>query len=60
MKRYNKKHHSQEVEAGYKPQYKFGIIWNTLVQNVNAILEKAEDDLCGGYTTWGHGGMGYY
>ena len=34
------------------------MIYETLIENLNAITEEAELDLCGAETTWGHGGFG--
>ncbi len=34
------------------------MIYNFLIENLNAITEEAELDLCGNETTWGHGGYG--
>ena len=45
-------------EPDYNPAYKYDMIYDVLVQNLNAITEEAELDLCGDETTWGHGGFG--
>ena len=45
-------------EPGYDPAYKYDMIYDTLIENLNAITEEAELDLCGDETTWGHGGFG--
>ena len=34
------------------------MIYNVLVDNLNAITEEAQLDLCGYETMWGHGGYG--
>ena len=47
----NNKDHPPKGEAVYKPENKLYMIWNVLVHNVNGILEKADDDLCGDENT---------
>lgn len=43
-------------QDGYDPAYKYDMLYDVLVHNVNAVTERAELDLCGDETTWGHGG----
>lgn len=45
-------------EAGYNPAYKYTMIYDTIVHNVNAITAKADDDQTLDESTWGHGGYG--
>jgi hypothetical protein len=45
-------------EPGYNPAYKYDMLYDVLIENLNAITEEAELDLCGDETTWGHGGFG--
>ena len=42
-------------EEGYNPAYKFDMLWNVMVHNVNAITKDAELDLCGDETTYATG-----
>lgn len=45
-------------EVDYNPAYKYALIYDAIVHNVNAITEKAEDDLVVDESTWGHSGYG--
>jgi hypothetical protein len=45
-------------EPDYDPAYKYDMLYNVLIENLNAITEEAELDLSGDETTWGHGGFG--
>jgi hypothetical protein len=45
-------------EPDYNPAYKYDMLYDVLIENLNAITEEAELDLCGDETTWGHGGFG--
>ena len=45
-------------EANYNPAYKYDLIFDVLTSSVSALTKKAELDLCGDKTTWGHGGFG--
>jgi hypothetical protein len=45
-------------EPDYNPAYKYDILYNVLIENLNAITEEAKLDLCGDETTWGHGRCG--
>ena len=45
-------------EEGYNPAYKFDMLWNVMVHNVNAIMKDAELDLCGDETTYATGSYG--
>jgi hypothetical protein len=45
-------------EPDYNPAYKYDMLYNVLIENLNAITEEAELDLCGDETLWGHGGFG--
>ena len=45
-------------DDGYDPAYKFDLIYDVLIANVNAITEFAELDQGGDETTFGHGGHG--
>ena len=45
-------------EAGYDPAYKYDYIFRTIVDNLNALTLRAELDLCGDETTYGHMGFG--
>jgi hypothetical protein len=45
-------------EAGYNPAFKFDMLYDVLISNLNAITKHAEADQCGDETTWGHGGYG--
>ena len=46
----------KRVEAGYDPAYKFDMIYNKIIKNMNAIKESTDLDQCGDETTWFHGG----
>jgi hypothetical protein len=45
-------------ETGYDPAYKYDYIYRTIIDNLNALTERAELDLCGDETTYGHMGFG--
>jgi len=45
-------------EANYNPAYKYDLIYDVLVTNVNAITGKAALDLAGDETTYAHEGYG--
>jgi hypothetical protein len=45
-------------EKGYDPAYKYDYIYRTIIDNLNALTERAELDLCGDETTYGHMGFG--
>jgi hypothetical protein len=45
-------------EPAYNPAYKYDMLYNVLIENLNAITAEAELDLSGDETTWGHGGFG--
>jgi hypothetical protein len=40
------------------PAYKYDMLYNVLIENLNAITEEAELNLCGDETTRGHGRFG--
>ena len=42
----------------YNPAYKYDMIYDTIVSNVNAISKTADLDLCGDETTYPHEGYG--
>jgi hypothetical protein len=46
------------TDPDYDPAWKFDMIYNNQVSNVNWISAKAGDDLCGDESTWGFGGYG--
>ena len=45
-------------ERGYDPAYKYDHIYRTIIDNLNAITERAELDLFGDETMYGHMGFG--
>ena len=45
-------------QEGYEPANKYDYVFKCLVENTNAITEKAGLDLCGDETTFGHMGYG--
>jgi hypothetical protein len=45
-------------EEGYNPAFKFDLIYDVMISNLNAVTKYAEADQCGDETTWGHGGYG--
>jgi hypothetical protein len=45
-------------ENGYDPAYKYDYIYRTIIDNLNSLTERAELDLCGDETTYGHMGFG--
>jgi hypothetical protein len=45
-------------ENGYDPAYKYDYIFCTIIDNLNSLTERAELDLCGEETTYGHMGFG--
>jgi hypothetical protein len=45
-------------EPGYNPAYKYDMLYDTLIHNINQMTEFAESDQCGDETTWPHGGYG--
>ena len=45
-------------EHGYNPAYKYDMLYDTFIYNMNQIAEFAESDQCGNKTTWPHGGYG--
>ena len=45
-------------EVGYDPAYKFDLPYRVLVDNTNAIITKADDDLTFDETSWPHYGYG--
>jgi hypothetical protein len=45
-------------EVGYDPAYKYDYIFRCIVDNINALTKRAELDLCGDETTYGHMGYG--
>jgi hypothetical protein len=45
-------------EPGYNPAYKYDMLYDTLIHNINQMTEFAESDQCGDETTWPHGGFG--
>jgi hypothetical protein len=47
----------KQGEQGYDPAYKFDMIYDVMVHNVNALTKHACLDLCGDETTWGHQGF---
>ena len=49
---------AKKGEPGYDPAYKYDMIWDVLVHNVNAITAYTALDLTGDETTFGHGGYG--
>jgi hypothetical protein len=45
-------------EEGYNPAFKFDMLYDVLISNLNAVTRYAESDQCGDETTWGHGCYG--
>ncbi len=45
-------------EEGYDPAFKFNMLYDVIISNLNTITKYAEADQCGDETTWGHGGYG--
>jgi hypothetical protein len=43
-------------EEGYDPAFKFDMLYDVLISNLNAITKYVEANQCGDETTWGHGG----
>jgi hypothetical protein len=62
IKRVLKLNNNQESpkrgEEGYNPAFKFDMLYDVMISNLNAITKHAEADQCGDETTWGHGGYG--
>ena len=48
----------KKKEEGYNPAYKYDMIFDTIVHNVNALTLCANPDLCGDETSCGHQGFG--
>jgi hypothetical protein len=42
-------------EEGYDPAFKFDMLYDVLISNLNAIMKYTEADQCRDETTWGHG-----
>jgi len=45
-------------QEGYNPAYKYDMLYDVLFSNVRAVSKRAELDMCGDETTWGHEGFG--
>jgi hypothetical protein len=45
-------------QEGYNPAFKFDLLYDVLISNLNAVTKYADLDQCGDETTWGHGGYG--
>jgi hypothetical protein len=45
-------------EKGNDPAYKYDYIYRTIIDNLNALTERAKLDLCGDETTYSHMGFG--
>jgi hypothetical protein len=45
-------------ETGYDPAYTYDYIFCTIIDNLNSLTGRAELDLCGNETTYGHMGCG--
>jgi hypothetical protein len=45
-------------EPRYNPAYKYDLLFDTLIYNINQTTKFAEWDQCGDETTWPHGGYG--
>ena len=45
-------------QDGYEPAYKYNYLFFAIIENLNAVTERAELDLCGDETTYGHMGYG--
>lgn len=58
MKLNNNQTSPKRGEEGYNPAFKFDLIYDVLISNLNAVTKYAEADQCGDETTWGHGGYG--
>ena len=44
-------------DEGYDPAYKYDMLYDVVIKNVNALTKWAELDICGDETTWGHEGF---
>jgi hypothetical protein len=58
MKLNNNQTSPKRGEEGYDPAFKFDMLYDVLISNLNAVTKYAESDQCGDETTWGHGGYG--
>ncbi len=45
-------------EPGYNAAYKYDLLFDTLIYNINQMTKFVESDQCGDETTWPHGGYG--
>ena len=49
---------SKKDHPSYNPAYKYDLLYDVLIHNINAITKYADLDQCGDETTWAHGGYG--
>jgi hypothetical protein len=45
-------------DAGYEPAYKYNMIFDVIISNVNYLTKEAALDMCGDETTYAHEGYG--
>jgi hypothetical protein len=58
MKLINNQSSPKHGEEGYNPAFKFDMLYDVLISNLNVVTRYAKSDQCGDKTTWGHGDYG--